>query len=225
AAASPGTPPAPAAAPPPPAQIAASPRAAPPAVPTPEPKKVHTVSIRPDQGGGPPADMPSMTAPATSPAARPASPHQPRAGAGAPQGGNAPLAILPSQQEETGAAPAPPSPARSAARATAPTSLAPDGQAEAPAPAAAASGGGAGGYVVQVTSQRSEEEAQSAFRGLQAKYPTQLGGRQPLVRRADLGAKGVFYRAAVGPFASLEEASGVCSNLKAAGGTCIVQRN
>ena len=82
-----------------------------------------------------------------------------------------------------------------------------------------------GGYAVQVTSQRSEAEAQTAFRSLQAKYPGQLGGRQPIVRRADLGAKGTYYRALVGPFASMEQAAGVCSSLKAAGGNCIVQRN
>ncbi len=82
-----------------------------------------------------------------------------------------------------------------------------------------------GGYAVQVTSQRSEAEAQSAFRALQAKYPGQLGGHRPIVRRADLGAKGVYYRALVGPFASAEQAAETCSSLKAAGGTCIVQRN
>ncbi len=58
-----------------------------------------------------------------------------------------------------------------------------------------------------------------------AKYPTQLGGHEPIVRRADLGTKGVYYRALVGPFASMEQAAGMCSSLKAAGGTCIVQRN
>jgi len=60
---------------------------------------------------------------------------------------------------------------------------------------------------------------------LQAKYPNQLGGREPIVRRADLGAKGTYYRALVGPFASIEQAAGVCRSLKAAGGNCIVQRN
>ena len=43
------------------------------------------------------------------------------------------------------------------------------------------------------------------------------------VRRADLGAKGVFYRAMVGPFGSREEAVQVCSSLKQAGGDCVVQ--
>jgi hypothetical protein len=78
---------------------------------------------------------------------------------------------------------------------------------------------------VQVSSQRSEAEAQASFRALRAKYPSQLGGHEPIVRRADLGAKGVYYRALVGPFASMEQAAGMCSSLKAAGGTCIVQRN
>lgn len=84
---------------------------------------------------------------------------------------------------------------------------------------------GGGSYTVQVTSQRSEADAHAAYRSLQAKFPQQLGGRQAMVRRADLGPKGVYYRALVGPFASAEQAAGLCSRLKAAGGTCIIQRN
>jgi cell division septation protein DedD len=90
---------------------------------------------------------------------------------------------------------------------------------------AVAAASSAGGYAVQLTSQRSESAAQAAFRSLQTKYPDQLGGREPILRRADLGSKGVYYRALVGPFASMEEAAGMCSSLKAAGGNCIVQRN
>ena len=82
-----------------------------------------------------------------------------------------------------------------------------------------------GGYAVQVTSERSESKAQAAFRALQAKFPDQLTGRRPIIRRADLGAKGTYYRALVGPFASAEKAAELCSGLKAAGGNCIVQRN
>jgi hypothetical protein len=105
-----------------------------------------------------------------------------------------------------------------------PAAGAPTAAASANSPAAAPSSGGSG-YSVQVTSQRSEGEAQTAFRALQAKYPNQLSGRAPIIRRADLGDKGTFYRALVGPFASAEEAAGLCSGLKAAGGNCIVQRN
>ena len=99
-----------------------------------------------------------------------------------------------------------------------------------PAPIAPSAGSDAasapsGGYAVQVTSQRSAAEAKTAFRALAAKYPDQLGGHEPMVRRADLGDKGIYYRALVGPFASMEQAAGLCSNLKAAGGNCIVQKN
>ena len=48
---------------------------------------------------------------------------------------------------------------------------------------------------------------------------------ETVIRRADLGSKGVYYRAQVGPFGTAEDANQLCSNLKAAGGQCIVQRN
>jgi hypothetical protein len=65
-------------------------------------------------------------------------------------------------------------------------------------------------YAVQVASQRSAAEARASFRALRAKFPNQLGGREPMVRRTDLGAKGIYYRAMVGPFASMEKAAGMC---------------
>lgn len=81
------------------------------------------------------------------------------------------------------------------------------------------------GYMVQVSSQRNEADAQSSYRVLQGKFPSVLGSRSPTIRRADLGEKGVYYRAMVGPFGSAEEASQFCGNLKSAGGQCVVQRN
>jgi len=178
-----------------------------------EPKKVHTVTIRSDQVGNANAAAPAPAAPA--PAARPKA--EAPARATAPRaGGNAPLAIVPVAQ---GTAPAPaaePPPRTRVARTEAPS--APVATAPAAAPAA-------GGYTVQVTSQRSEAEAQTEFKTLQAKFPGQLGSRQPIIHRADLGDKGTFYRALVGPFASSEAAAAMCSNLKAAGGSCIVQKN
>jgi hypothetical protein len=83
----------------------------------------------------------------------------------------------------------------------------------------------ASGYAVQVASERSESRAQAAFRRLQVKYPNQLSGRQPIIRRGDLAAAGIYYRALVGPFASAEKAARLCSVLKASGGDCIVQKN
>jgi hypothetical protein len=89
-------------------------------------------------------------------------------------------------------------------------------------PAAVASGA----YVVQVSAQRTEAEAQSSYQALQAKYPGVLGGRSPSIKRVDLGEKGgVFYRAQVGSFATSEQATTFCNSLKDAGGQCIVQKN
>jgi hypothetical protein len=82
-----------------------------------------------------------------------------------------------------------------------------------------------GGYAVQVASERSPADADAAFRTLQAKFPTQLEGREPIVRRSDLGPEGIHYRALIGPFVSKREAAGVCRTLKAAGRSCLVERN
>jgi SPOR domain len=82
-----------------------------------------------------------------------------------------------------------------------------------------------GAYVVQVSSQRSDENARAAYQVLQAKYPMLLRSYLPIIYRSDLGDKGIFYRAAVGPFQTAEEASQFCGDLKTAGGQCVVQRN
>ena len=81
--------------------------------------------------------------------------------------------------------------------------------------AAEASSGG--GYAVAVASERSAADADAVFRSLQAKFPNQLGGREPIVRRTDLGPEGIYYRASIGPFVSMKAAARVCSSLRAAG--------
>jgi hypothetical protein len=128
-----------------------------------------------------------------------------------------------------------PAPARAQAPAAQPTDArasagAPMRTASIPAPGAAgpavtAPTPATGAYVVQLVSNKSEAEAQSAFKILQAKYPGVLGNRTALIRRVELGDKGTYYRAQVGPFASSDQANSLCDNLKAAGGQCIVQRN
>jgi SPOR domain len=200
-----------------------------------EPKKVRTIAIRPDQpvADAAPSTMSAAAAPAPAPAPRaaaappravpdttadaegsaPAAPTRstpPPRQAAAPSG-NSPLSLNPNAAPSRAApVPAPAAPARTAA--------------VAPQAPSAASTGGAGSYV-QVSSQRSEGEAQAAFRSLQAKFPDQLGGRQSAIHKVDLGAKGTYYRAMVGPFANGGAASQLCSSLKAAGGQCLVQRN
>jgi cell division septation protein DedD len=82
-----------------------------------------------------------------------------------------------------------------------------------------------GGYVVQVSAERSDAKAQSSFKTLQSRYPHVLGDRSPLIRRVELGKKGIFYRAQVGPFDTVEQAKQLCARLKSAGGHCMVQKN
>jgi hypothetical protein len=192
------------------ANQAAAPAVPPPTPAPPGPKKIRTVSIRTDQSS--PDSSPSQAA------AR----QQGAKGAADPNG---PLSIIPSSDD---AAPVAAGHARNVPPRPAPVSKPAATEATSDTPIATASTGPvapSGNYSVQVSSQRSEEEAQSAFRALQVKYPNVLGGREATVRRADLGAKGIYYRAMVGPFTSADQASELCSNLKAAGGSCIVQKN
>lgn len=107
---------------------------------------------------------------------------------------------------------------------TSPVSLAPQQSEPAPVRTASASPT-SGGFMVQVSSQRSEADAQASFRALQAKYPDVLGSRSASIRRADLGERGIYYRAMVGPFAAADDAGQLCNSLRAAGGQCVVQRN
>ena len=209
-------------APPPlaPAQDTAQPVGAPPTAPlgtgviSNEPKKVRTIAIRPDQlgvGDSQPAATPLAAPPQAPPpatqAATPPAPAPAQRIASNPPAAQQPTNSLPRQ---TAAAPAPPPTA--AARTPTHTSSV------APAPTN-------GSYAVQVSSQRNEADAQAAYHSLQAKYPNQLGGRQVLIRKVDLGQKGTFYRALVGPFATAGEANELCSGLKAAGGQCLIQKN
>jgi SPOR domain len=175
------------------------------------PRKIRTVTIKSDQG---PADT---LAPRPAPRAlAPNQPAQPRIAAPAPPppSPNAPLSLAPQGLSN---APAPP-PAHAAAPPVHTTALAPS------APVAEGGGGGGGGYFVQVSAQKSQEEARSSFRSMQSRYASVLGGHNPVFRRKDLGPKGVFYGAQVGPF-SREGAAQLCESLKSAGGTCMIQRN
>lgn len=101
-------------------------------------------------------------------------------------------------------------------------------QANAPSPAtvarpAAPARKGQAVYL-QLTSQRSEAEAKAAFNSLRGRFPAILGDRQPVIRRADLGDKGIYYRAQIGPV-DATEADRQCNELKAVGGQCFIQYN
>jgi cell division septation protein DedD len=82
-----------------------------------------------------------------------------------------------------------------------------------------------GGFVVQISSQRTEADARSTFDALKRRFPQILGSYQPSIQPANLGDRGTYYRVRVGPFASRDDATGLCANLKTAGGDCVVQAN
>lgn len=121
------------------------------------------------------------------------------------------------------AAPAAQSTPPTAQRQNGPLNLANTGTAQ-NQPAASASGSiPSGTYIVQVTSQRSAAAARDAYAGLQRSYPGVLGNRNAVIVSADLGDRGVFYRARI-PTGSRSEANSLCESLKGAGGDCFVRR-
>lgn len=174
-----------------------------------EPRRVRTVTIRPDGAPVPPAGTSEMTSgivtgsapPARAPAPQPAARPAPAQSAATP----APVATTP---------PAAP-PTRVAAVAPA--------QPVTPAPAAPRTDA-AGGFVVQLAAPGSESEARATFAALQRKYPDQLAGQSPIIRKTDLSGGKTVYRLRVGPY-SREDATSMCSRLQAAGGQCFIAKN
>ena len=173
-----------------------------------EPRKIRTLAVKGDaaDAGVPAAAVPPPAKPA--PAARTAANPAPARGnpSAANASANAPLSLTP------GTAAPDPAPAQ--------TRIASNN------PAQAVSSGG--GWLVQVSSQKSEADAQASYRALQGKYPAVLGSQSSTVKRVDLTDKGhgIVYRAFAGPFGSVDQATQVCNNLKAAGGPlCLIQRN
>lgn len=110
------------------------------------------------------------------------------------------------------------------AQATAPTQVAslPTTTATAQAAPVTTSSGGAAAYV-QLSSQRTEDAARSAFAALQRKFPSILGSAVADIQQADLGSKGMYYRARVGA-PSKDAAVALCEQLRAAGGDCLIAR-
>jgi hypothetical protein len=160
-----------------------------------EPRKIKTFTVRGDQ------DPNATPAAKQVPKLAVAAPARPAANANA----SAPMSLSPQAAPPAAAAPA--RVANNAPQQIAPAST------------------GTGNYLVQIASQRNEADAQASFKALQGKYPSVLGSRTALIKRADLGEKGTYYRAMVGPFGTPDEATSFCSNLKTAGGQCVVQRN
>jgi len=184
-----------------------------------EPRKVRTVSIRPD---GTPAQSP-VTVDSNQPIATGSAPSRSLANQGANVALSRPMQLPPAAPKVEARATTPPA----ATTPVAPTRLAsaaPAPAAAPPAPATAAVRAGTGDFVVQLGAPGSEAEARATYAALQRKYPQQLGGQAPIVRKTELAGGKTVFRLRVGPY-SREDATSMCSALQAAGGQCFIAKN
>jgi hypothetical protein len=70
-----------------------------------------------------------------------------------------------------------------------------------------------------LSSQQKEVDAHAIYRMLQERYPEILGKRNAVIRRADKGGQGAYYRVEVGPLTS-NQADQLCGSLRQAGAQC-----
>ncbi|WP_373504498.1 SPOR domain-containing protein, partial [Aestuariivirga sp.] len=95
--------------------------------------------------------------------------------------------------------------------------------APAPAPAPEQKTASVSGYLIQLSSFRSEPEARSEYGRLSQLYPTVVGGLPQRINQTKIGGS-TRYQLALGPLNSRSEATRVCSALFSAGESdCIVR--
>jgi cell division protein FtsN len=183
-----------------------------------------TIRVRPD---GTMENIPASASTATAPAPSPTMVKPTIVAAPPAVKATVPTVTAPVAEETMAAAaetlaPAPAHPAPAPAK----TATKPPQRVASVAPAApkAVPSSGAG-FVVQVSSQKSQESARASFTSMQARFPQVLSGYQPSIKAVALGGKGTFYRVRVGPMGSRDEAAALCGKLKAAGGDCVVTPN
>jgi hypothetical protein len=86
-----------------------------------------------------------------------------------------------------------------------------------------ASAAAGGGYAVQLAAPASEQEANDTMARLEKKFAAELDGRHTAVEKADSNGRTV-YRVRIVGLAS-DDANVLCSRLKAGGGACFVARD
>ncbi|TVR10449.1 MAG: hypothetical protein EA385_03615 [Salinarimonadaceae bacterium] len=203
-----------------------------------EPRRVRTVTVRPDgtivrnetasfmqapSASGEPAtatdSAPTNHVP-SAPWRSPALPQVVRDAAPTPaqepeapvQIATAPEPVAPQQ------APPPPAAPLSLTGSPAPAPAVPQQTASAAAPTSVG-----GGYAVQLGIRDSQARAEQAFTQFRDRYSNLIGGASPIIMRAEVNGS-IIYRVRVGPYA-LAEANGLCEQIKGAGGDCFVARN
>ncbi len=160
------------------------------------PRRVKTLKVRPDGSVEAPAAQASAANGDT---------------AALPAAAPAPAAAMPVPAAE------PPAPAPKHVAAVEPAPAKPKAPKPVATQASATPATGSTKYVVQVGSKKNQTEALASFADMQQKYPALIGSYRPMVQKADLGSKGVWYRLRIGPIADKSAAAKLCSQLKAQG--------
>ncbi len=178
-----------------------------------EPKKVKTVSVRPD-GTVLPNDTPPQVAAAAVPvpAARPTAASMARA-------------ATPKSAARVATTPKPAAPDANGNRQSR-TSVAKRGEGSdtqdlAPAGAPQAS---PGSFAVQLAAPGTEQEARETQVRLMQKFAAELAGLHTSIHKAAVGGKPV-YRVRVAGFPSRDEAIALCQKVQSGGGNCFVAKN
>lgn len=111
-----------------------------------------------------------------------------------------------------------------AAGSTSPTSPA-QGAAPAPPEAPRFAFADTGAFKVQLAAFREQAAAERAWLDMASRHDEIFIGADKHIQRADLGARGVFYRLRAGSFDTRDTASAFCGALKDAGEDCIVVKD
>jgi cell division septation protein DedD len=83
-------------------------------------------------------------------------------------------------------------------------------------------GGAEGTYVVQLAALQSEAAIEPAWRRLASRAPDLFATAHLDVERADLGARGTYYRVRAGYFPDRDSASQFCDRIRQMGQDCII---
>ncbi|HYC04687.1 MAG TPA: SPOR domain-containing protein [Azospirillaceae bacterium] len=194
--------------------------------PKPLPPEPKVAELPPEEA--PAAPAPAQPAPAAQAAVTPPAAAQPPA----------PTPLAPPKQlpaatpAQAAPAPASPAPGATAPAATAQVPVAqPQAAVKPPAtapatatPAATPAAPVAGGVRIQIASVPSEDIANKEWQRLSRKHAGVMGGLGMRVVKADLGAKGVYYRVQAGP-TDEARAKSICDAMKAQADGCILVRN
>lgn len=122
-----------------------------------------------------------------------------------------PAQVIPETESERAASIAPETPLAGAEAAAEPQA--------APSGAIAVAAGGP--FVAQLAALQSQDAVEPAWRRFSSRAPDLFADAQLDVERADLGARGIYYRVRAGYFASRADAAQFCGRIRQMGQDCI----